>query len=150
MFSKIITSFTSQIFIVLTAMAIVSACSMRAESQVTYPNNLADTHWELKRLNGYDAPIERSPTLDFSQDRLNGFNGCNRIFANYAAGQDGSISLGQLGSTKMACQNQAGDLEKNINQALAATRLFALSRDALNLMDSERNVLLVLTPKAAE
>ena len=150
MFSKIITSFAGQLFIVLTGLAIVSACSMRAESQATYPNNLADTHWELKKINGYEAPIERLPTLSFNQNRLSGFNGCNRIFANYAAGQDGSISLGQLGSTKMACRNQTGDLEKNINQALATTRLFALSRDALSLMDSERNILLVLTPKAAE
>lgn len=150
MFSKIITSFAGQFFIVLTALAIVSACSMRAKSNATYTNHLTNTHWELKKLSGYETPIEQAPTLEFSQDRLSGFNGCNRIFTSYAVGQDGSISLGQLGSTKMACQNQSGELERNINQALTATRLFALSRDALNLMDGNRNVLLVLTPKMAK
>ena len=150
MFSKIITSFAGQIFIVLIGLAIVSACSMRAETKPAYTNELAGTYWELKKLTGYDGAIERAPTLDFSQDRLSGFNGCNRIFANYAAGQDGSVSFGQLGSTKMACMNQAGELEKKINAALVTSKLFAVSRDALHLMDSERKVLLVLTPKAAE
>ena len=50
----------------------------------------------------------------------------------------------------MACRGQAGDLEKNVNQALTITQLFALSRDALNLMDGERNVLMVLTPKVTK
>ena len=152
MFSKIITSFAGQLFIVLMGLAIVSACSMRAETKPVVANQLTGTEWELKKLSNYEAaaPIERAPTLSFSENRISGFNGCNRIFANYAAGQDGSIALGQVGSTKMACRGQAGNLEKNVNQALTITQLFALSRDALNLMDGERNVLMALTPKVTK
>lgn len=113
-------------------------------------DRLTGTHWELKKLNGYEATIERAPTLSFTKDRMNGFNGCNRIFSNYAAGDDGTVSFGHLGSTRMACRNAAGDLEKAVNQTLAATQLFAVSRDGLNLMDSERNILMILSPKAAE
>ena len=127
-----------------------SACSLRAETKPAYSNKLTDIHWQLKKLSGYEETITQSPELNFSENRINGLNGCNQILANYVAGQDGSVSFGHLGSTKIACQNQATDLEKNINTALEKTRLFALSRDGLNLMDSERNVLLALTPKAAE
>lgn len=150
MFSRIISSFTGQVFVVLLGLAIVSACSMRGEHKPVNSQTLNDTHWALKSLTGYDTAIMRAPTLHFTQNRLSGFNGCNRIFANYAAGSDGTIAFGQLGSTKMACMDAAGALERTFNQQLAKAKLFAISRDALNIMDGERNVLMALTPKAPE
>ncbi|MGB0846242.1 MAG: META domain-containing protein [Thiolinea sp.] len=123
---------------------------MRPAAETVQTGGLENTHWALKKLSGYEKAIEQPPTLSFSADRLTGFNGCNRIFANYATGPDGSISVGQPGSTRMACLGEAGDIEKRFNAALTEARLFAVSRDALNLMDAKRNILMVLSPKAPE
>ena len=150
MFSKIITSLAGQLFIVLLGLAIVSACSMRPIASTKPVNSLANTSWQLKKLEGYEEVITQIPSLNFTTDRLSGFNGCNRIFANYAVSHDGSISFGQLGSTRMACRDQSGEVEQRFNQALADSSLFAISRDGLNLMDAKRNVLLILTPKQPE
>ncbi len=150
MFNRIISSFAGQLFTALIGLAIVSACSMETKTQPAFTHQLANTHWEVKTLSGYQAAMKRAPTLSFTQDRLSGFNGCNRFFTHYTAGQNGTMTIGQLGATKMACLDQTGELERNLNAALLNTKLFALSRDALNLMDGERNVLLILTPKAAE
>ena len=148
MFSKIVTSLAGQLFIVLLGLAIVSACSMRPEARPAHINGLMNTQWELKKLPGHDSPIEQLPSLAFTEDRISGFNGCNRVFGNYATGQDASIAFAQIGSTRMACIEPAGDIGKKVNQVLSKTQLFAVSRNELNLMDAKRTVLMVLTPVA--
>ncbi len=147
MIKKFIASFAGQIFIVLMGLAIVSACSVSPKAYTETALSLDNTHWVLKSIDGQAVSSKRLPELSFEAGRISGFSGCNRLFGNYAASNDGTLALGQLGATKMACMGSADALEKQVMAGLNHVGMYSLTHSQLSLMDARRKVLMIYTPK---
>ncbi|EIJ35792.1 META domain-containing protein [Thiothrix nivea] len=137
-------SFAAQIVAVLAILAIVSACTL--ESRDTEPAmSLVSTQWNLKTLDGQAVGPENAPTLSFDTSRIGGNGGCNRYFGNYTASSDGVFSTDQLGATKMACADGRGQLEQHYLEQLGKAGLYAVTREQLHLLDTNRKILMVFT-----
>lgn len=67
--------------------------------------SLDNQSFKITELNGrpLNSSEEIKPAISFADNRVNATVGCNRIFANYTAGTDGSIKFNQGGSTRMMC-----------------------------------------------
>ncbi|MBP1466906.1 META domain-containing protein [Candidatus Chloroploca sp. M-50] len=77
----------------------------RAEEEVTSSNDLTGTSWILTTINGAAPLSEGAPiSAEFDDEgRITGSAGCNRYFADYTVA-DGTLSISQAGSTRMACE----------------------------------------------
>lgn len=136
------TSFTGQIISVLLMLAIVSACTL--EPTDTSPTmTLAGTSWNLKTLDGQTVSSDPPPNISFEASRMGGYGGCNRYFANYTGSSDGVFSTDQVGATKMACIGERGQLEQRYLELLGKASQYAVSREQLHLLDTNRKILLV-------
>ena len=84
-------------------------------------DGLPGTSWTLVDLDGsaeFDASI--APNLTFAEDgTLGGFAGCNTYSGAFTV-DAGSIDIGPLATTKMACQPPASDIEAAYLPALDA------------------------------
>ncbi|MFZ1342338.1 META domain-containing protein [Thiothrix eikelboomii] len=149
MIKKILGSIAGQLFIVLMGLAIMSACSMGINANSSTPEQALDKQvWQLTAIKGQPLPKEAAaPNLKFENGRLTGFTGCNRLFASYSATADGGLSLGALGTTKMACLGAGGELERAVLAALREVGLYALPPGQLNLLDANHKVLLTYIPE---
>ena len=66
------------------------------------------------------APEEPPITLAFADGRISGKSACTRYFAAISPGDgDGSVKIGQAGSTMMACTPEVMALEQRYLGALA-------------------------------
>ncbi len=70
--------------------------------------------WELVELNGAPFPTTTDgerPHLIFLEDaqRVAGSAGCNRIMGSYTLRKDGSLELGPLATTMMACPDMEAE-----------------------------------------
>lgn len=145
MVRALLSSMVGQLLIALLGLAIVSACSLEAGTKPAPAANLHKTNWLLKTLDGANVNSERPLSLQFDGGRLNGYAGCNSIFGNYTASNDGVFSVGSIGSTKMACIGERDQLEHTYLQRLAQASQYAVVRDQLHLLDGQRKILLVFT-----
>jgi heat shock protein HslJ len=82
---------------------------------------LDGSEWKLDQFSRTDlAPGEPPITLAFADGRISGKSACNRYFAAISPGDgDGSVKIGQAGSTMMACTPEVMALEKRYLGALA-------------------------------
>ncbi|HPQ97300.1 MAG: META domain-containing protein [Thiothrix sp.] len=142
MFRKIITSLTGQLFIALLGLGIVSACSIGSGDTQNHKSQLKNTQWIIKSLGGKPVPTTHLPTISFTSDRVAGFNGCNRFSGYYRAGNDAALNLGSLVSSRVACSSPADELEQQVNEKLAQSQMYAITRNDLVLMNGERKVLM--------
>lgn len=104
--------------------------------------SLTGTPWLATGVNngagGIDSVVAGSElTAVFAEDgTVAGTGGCNTFTGTYAT--DGtSISFGPLASTKMACPAEVMDQESAYFAALAASSIYAISGDRLELRDAE-------------
>ena len=109
------------------------------ESAADSAGPLVGVSWILKSLGptaSPDAVITGSRvSAVFSADgSLNGNGGCNSYSGSYHA-EGGSISIGELGWTEMACADPDGVLaqETRFFDMLAAAETFAVEGDALTM-----------------
>lgn len=149
MIKKILGSIAGQLFIVLMALAVMSACSMGIKANTPDPQTALDKNtWQLTAIEGKAIPVDAAaPSLKFENGRLTGFTGCNRLFASYSATPEGGLALSALGTTKMACMGAGGDLERTVLKALDQVDLYALPLGQLNLLDANHKVLLTYIPE---
>lgn len=63
--------------------------------------------WILEAVNGEELNDEKRPTLSLHlpAGRITGNAGCNRYFGQIESLEDGTLSFGAIGATKMACPN---------------------------------------------
>jgi heat shock protein HslJ len=95
---------------------------------------LAGTEWTLSSLDDRPLPTgARPPTLLFGDARVSGFGGCNRYTGPVSAKRPGTLSVGPLATTKMACAAPAMDVEDRYLAALAAVSQYALVAGRLQL-----------------
>jgi heat shock protein HslJ len=105
----------------------------------TDPSELVGPTWTLdEATRGAMAEnadqIDADVTLTFADDgTVSGSSACNTYSGSYEAGDDGSISLGPLASTQMACEEAIMALEANYLQTLDEASSFAIAEGRLIL-----------------
>jgi heat shock protein HslJ len=102
---------------------------------------LEGTTWELEGLIGGDAvssvPVGvEPPTLTIEGDRLQAFLGCNQGRGAVAVG-DGTMEIEPLVTTRMACQGEAGEVERDVLTVLDGTVQFTIEADQLTLTNGD-------------
>jgi putative lipoprotein len=92
---------------------------------------LLGTRWLLEDLAGAGVIDEASATLEFPEPgKIEGNGSCNRFFGTVSI--DGSaISVGPLGTTRMACTEAVAMQEVSYIRALQSAERFVLQRTAL-------------------
>jgi heat shock protein HslJ len=86
--------------------------------------------------------IDSKITAEFSGDQVNGFAGCNSYFASYET-EGSSLSLGVIGSTMMACDEETNQREAEFLSALQSAAGYEINRNTLTLTDADNNALLI-------
>jgi heat shock protein HslJ len=102
--------------------------------------------WVLSDGLSISLPEDSRPNITFSQDgRVTGFSGCNRFFGGYTV-FGSELRFSQLGSTKMACLGEGGEIESRLLSALSMVRTYRAKPDELHLI-TEQGSELILTPE---
>lgn len=100
--------------------------------------DLAGTDWQLISLDGA-SPIEGSTiTLSFADGRAAGNAGCNRYFGSCEV-EGKSLTIGALGSTKMACHDPEGVMnqEQRYLELLGAAERYEARDGELRITSAE-------------
>lgn len=97
----------SKLFLGLCAavLLLTGCCECRSYQKRTR-RPLVGTEWKLVQLEGraVEGGEEDSFTLLFSETGdVSGKGACNRLMGSYKAGEDRSLKIGPLGSTRMMC-----------------------------------------------
>lgn len=89
--------------------------------------------WEVAQLEGTLPNAGQAITVAFGPEgRIFGQGPCNRYFGSYSLSGEG-LSIGALGSTLMACQEDAMRLEQQLLNLLPEVRAFRVSESPLTL-----------------
>jgi heat shock protein HslJ len=102
--------------------------------------------WQLgeQAVDGALAPLPEGVdvTLTMAEGQAGGNGGCNTYFADYTL-EASSLSFGTVGSTMMACDSPAGDVEAAYFTNLALVASWASDGASLTLSDADGNTILV-------
>ena len=103
-------------------------------------NQAAGKEWILVSLNGKSVATDKPPTMKFERGKLAIFGGVNRMSGSYALIDNGSITLGQLVSTKMAGPSDLMELERNFSEIMVSVNGFHVRGNKLQLLSDGRGV----------
>lgn len=82
-------------------------------------------------------------TAQFDGKQMSGDSGCNRYFTAYVAKPaTGTMKLGPVGGTRIACEGAANDVEQAYLSALANVQQYRATSDSLRLLGAGGKVLL--------
>ena len=106
--------------------------------------DLAGTSWQITAYNnGQEAVVSvlegTTPTIEFGADgQLSGSAGCNRVTGSYSTA-DGTIKLGPLATTQMACPEPEGvmDQETRLVAALESAATYHVEGPTLEMRTSD-------------
>ncbi len=105
-------------------------------------STIEGTSWTATGVNNGQGGVESSAaseaiTAEFgSEGALSGFGGCNTYGGTYALSDGGGISITNVTSTLMACEEPAMTVETQYLTALQNVATYELSGDTLTLRDS--------------
>ncbi|CAN5695632.1 hypothetical protein BH24CHL1_BH24CHL1_13390 [soil metagenome] len=74
--------------------------------------DLDGTFWSVVTLDGDLLIAKTYITIAFSKGQISGSAGCNAVFGQYTAGNDGSLSFTGIGSTAMECSEPEGIMDQ--------------------------------------
>ena len=110
---------------------------------------LLGTTWRVVEIEGEALDTDIETTLDIDAlGAIAGIGGCNRYFGTAEIGVEGSIALGGIGATRMACDEATMAQENRYFAALERVASFALGDDELALADQYGTVLVRLEPRS--
>ena len=131
-----------KVFVVgLLLMIAIAACSPAGSGGDVEPGvdstvDLTGTSWVLVEYGeegGLTAVLPNTTiTIEFEDGRINGSAGCNNYFADATIASN-SLSLGPIGSTRMACPDPIMRQEADFLAALEAVTGFTVSGEQLTL-----------------
>jgi heat shock protein HslJ len=99
-----------------------------AGMQTAVSANMLGTEWILANtLPG------TSITLQFSNDTLAGFGGCNSYNSTYTASANGAMSVGLINSTQSLCSEEINQQEQGYFASLSVTSGWSISGNQLTL-----------------
>ncbi|MGD2097889.1 MAG: META domain-containing protein [Desulfobacterales bacterium] len=115
--------------------SLVVACSQTGGLQMNVAE-FSGTEWVLEEIDG-NAVVDRvQSTIRFEgNDRIAGWGGCNRYFANVRSGRN-FFKLGSIGSTRRICPPVVMEQEKRFFNALQKSSRIRMEGDQL-LIDSD-------------
>jgi heat shock protein HslJ len=106
-----------------------------------------------ERLEGSEWGVtgEDKPFIQFGANgRVSGSTGCNRFTGTYEITEDGSIKIGPLASTRMACPQPAMEAEAKFFAMLDEVRSFERTEASLSLRSADGAVLMELAQRDAD
>ena len=130
---------------------------VESEAKMGGPLSLADLagpRWHLIQLSGND-PVPEQPevTLIFDGEQMVGNSGCNRYFVTPHEGEmPGDLTMGPIGSTRMACPTEVMQLESRYLDALGnVTRYgFITGKLALTWQKDSASKTMLFEPRTAK
>lgn len=108
--------------------------SATEEAMSEASNNLTGTSWTLSELAGA-PPVtgESSATIEFDDEgRVAGSSGCNRFFGGYTV-EGETLTIGQVGSTMMACSPELMQQEQSLFATLGQAATYTVAGDTLTI-----------------
>ena len=117
---------------------LAGCCRVPVSSNTTAPASVSieGPTWQLTSLGdqspGLDGTETRPVTAHFEGGRISGFSGCNQYMGGYTLNR-GSVVIGSLAGTLMACSEPQMALEKAVMGALTGTLRYAINGDRLTL-----------------
>ncbi len=121
---------------------------------VAQPTNLVDTAWDVVSYNngreavvGLIAGTEISAYFGLEGD-LSGSAGCNQYITSFTA-SDGSIEIGQVGSTMRFCAEPAGIMEQESEflAALESAATYSIQANMLQMRTADDQLAVIMTRK---
>jgi len=125
------------------AFAILEVLSTGMALPAEAADRLAGSEWGMT---GKDKPFVQFG----SEGKLAGNAGCNNFFGGYEVAADGSIAIGPLGSTKMACPEPEMAQESEFLAMLQGVKRFERDGRKLALMDDSGKVVAELVQRDAD
>lgn len=115
----------------------------RIEPFLTEP--LEDRYWKLIELGGEPVAVEEGQreahlVLHSEDQRVSGATGCNRLMGNFEV-DDERLTLGQLGTTMMACSGDNMALEQRFLEMLSEVDSYRVLVNRLELYDDRGELL---------
>lgn len=132
------------LFLSIAAAAVLASCGTMSSASASKVGkaqpSLANTKWTLA-----DNVKGKVPTLNIEGEKINGNGGCNNYFGTATISPStGDFSAGQLGSTKMMCNNMS--VEQNFMDMVGKANKYVISGNTLELYKD--NLLLLKFNKA--
>ena len=130
-------------FLLFTAALFTSMLMAGCGSGIALDEPIEGPIWQLEQLGGVliepSSDPRRNAQIQFDfNGRVSGTGGCNRLTGTFER-NGSSLKLGQLGATRMACENQAAEInETQFFAALKETASYRLQQGSsrLALLDS--------------
>lgn len=119
------------LFLSVCAAAVLASCGTMSSASASKVGksqpSLANTKWTLA-----DNVKGKVPTLHIEGDKINGNAGCNNYFGTAKIDPStGDFSAGQMGSTKMMCDNIS--VEQNFMDMMGKANKYVISGTTLEL-----------------
>lgn len=114
---------------------------------------LAGSSWLVNYIStgsedGVVSSLDSQPTeqtISFDADgKFNGNAGCNNFFGSYEV-EENKLSLGAIGSTKMACEEEVMKAETTYLSALESTASYQITGQTLQIRDADGNTLITFS-----
>lgn len=125
-------------FLLVLAVVGCSAADDGVEPEVESSISLEGTSWVLVSFGPTDNVTavlpDSEPTLNFEEGQVNGHASCNSYSGEVTLGEDGTMTVGMLASTLMACADEAMmQQEADFMTALSQVTSYTLSGSQLTL-----------------
>ncbi len=109
--------------------ALAESNSRPAALQMAQADSLTGS-WRLVNMGEIGSPgvvlQANELTAEFAESRISGSGGCNRFMGGYEIPQAGTLSIGPLASTFMACEQPIANQEAQYLKALQAAQRYEL------------------------
>ncbi len=132
---------TALALVALSALAL-SACGSDGDSSsgsAPTPDDLAGRAFESTDVTGYDLVEGTTITLGFEADTVGAQGGCNTQSGGYTI-TDGTLDVGVMASTMMACEEALMDQDKWLSEFLTGSPEISLDGDTLTLTGSDATI----------
>jgi heat shock protein HslJ len=124
-----------KLLIILLVLSLTVACSQTKKLQMSV-EAFRGTDWVLVELDGEPAVDRVQSTIRFQgNDRIAGWGGCNRYFANFRSGRN-FFKVGPIGSTRRICPPVVMAQEVRFFNALQKSSSIRMEDDQL-VIESE-------------
>ena len=123
----------------LAGIAFVNLKGMKSSDdlKVLAPEQLADIAWRATAIGEMRLDEDSGIHVQFDADgQVTGNSGCNRFFGSYEL-QEGKLSIGPLGATRMACPEPAMSFEISFLAALQSADTAARADDRLAIRNAD-------------
>lgn len=132
-----------KMFLPFMAFAVLEILSTAIPATAAASDRLAGSEWGMT---GKDKPFVQFG----SEGKLAGNAGCNNFFGSYEVAADGSIAIGPLGSTRMACPEPEMAQEMQFLDMLQGVKRFERDGRKLALMDDAGKIIAELVQRDAD